>query len=122
MIRLATEKRARPESVVPMINVVFLLLVFFLMTAVLTPPDPFEVALPGAEAPLGETSEIMLVVGASGQLALGTARGEAVFSEVPAGLLKIRADASLDGAELARLVSRLRASGVTRVELVTRSR
>lgn len=122
MIRLATQKRARPESVVPMINVVFLLLVFFLMTAVLTPPEPFEVALPSADAPPGETSEDVLVVGASGELALGAARDEAVFSALPAGPLKIRADASLDGADLARLVSRLRASGVTRVELVTRSR
>ena len=122
MIRLATEKRARPESVVPMINVVFLLLVFLLMTAVLTPPDPFEVVLPGAEAPSGEISEDVLVVGASGELALGAARDEAVFSALPAGTLKIRADASLDGADLARLVSRLRASGVIRVELVTRSR
>jgi periplasmic protein TonB len=34
-------RRPRAESVVPMINVVFLLLVFFLMTATIAPPDPF---------------------------------------------------------------------------------
>ena len=34
------------ESVVPMINVVFLLLIFFLMTAQITAPTPVEVTPP----------------------------------------------------------------------------
>ena len=33
-----------------MINVAFLLLIFFLMVAVIAPPDPFAVALPEADA------------------------------------------------------------------------
>lgn len=32
------QRRSRPESVVPMINIVFLLLIFFLMTAQIAPP------------------------------------------------------------------------------------
>lgn len=40
------KRRPRAESIVPMINVVFLLLIFFLMTAQIAPPDPFEVAPP----------------------------------------------------------------------------
>ncbi|WP_201150810.1 ExbD/TolR family protein [Rhodovulum sulfidophilum] len=64
----------RGESIVPMINVVFLLLIFFLMSARLVPPAPFEAEPPradGAEPAAGE----MLHLSASGDLAFGAARG-----------------------------------------------
>ena len=46
----APRRPARParENIVPMINVVFLLLVFFVMTAQIAPPDPFDIAPPEA--------------------------------------------------------------------------
>ncbi|WP_322867174.1 biopolymer transporter ExbD [Aquicoccus sp. G2-2] len=37
-------RRPRGEAILPMINVVFLLLIFFLMTAELAPPEPVAVA------------------------------------------------------------------------------
>ncbi len=43
-------RRPRAESILPMINVVFLLLIFFLMTSRLAQPDPVEVAPPEAAA------------------------------------------------------------------------
>ena len=43
-------RRSPPESVVPMINVVFLLLIFFLISAQISPPDPFETRLPVAQS------------------------------------------------------------------------
>ncbi|MBL4543543.1 MAG: biopolymer transporter ExbD, partial [Rhodobacteraceae bacterium] len=50
-MRLAAPRPTRPrEPVVPMINVVFLLLIFFLMAAVIAPPEPFGVTLPRAAA------------------------------------------------------------------------
>lgn len=119
MIRLKSPPRARPDSVVPMINVAFLLLVFFLMTAVIAPPDPVEVTPPLAGAEAADPVSATLVVTADGTLALGELRGEAVFLAVPAGRLRIRADAGLDGAELARLIARLAAAGATQVDLVT---
>ena len=42
-------RRATAEPVVAMINVVFLLLCFFMMTATLVRPSPFEVAPPVSE-------------------------------------------------------------------------
>ena len=41
-------RMAQDRAIVPMINVVFLLLVFFLMTASLTPPPPREITAPVA--------------------------------------------------------------------------
>ena len=49
----ARPRRPR-ESAVPMINIVFLLLIFFLMTATIAPPAPFAVTPPAAER-AGET-------------------------------------------------------------------
>ena len=49
-------RRKPPESIVPMINVVFLLLIFFLMTAQIAPPDPFEINPPDS-AQAGDPAE-----------------------------------------------------------------
>ncbi|NDK34411.1 ExbD/TolR family protein [Rhodovulum sulfidophilum] len=116
-------QRTRGESIVPMINVVFLLLIFFLMSARLVPPAPFEAEPPradGAEPAAGE----MLHLSAAGDLAFGAARGEAVFAALAArpeaaGPLVIRADAGVEAAALARLAARLTAEGQGPLRLVT---
>jgi biopolymer transport protein ExbD len=52
--------RPRGESVVPMINVVFLLLIFFVMTATIVPPDPFAARPPSsARAGAAERGEVL---------------------------------------------------------------
>lgn len=122
MMRLTAQERPHRDSVVPMINVAFLLLIFFLMTAVLAPPDALTVALPEAETPVAEASPDVLVILADGNLALGNIRGDAVFEALPDGPLQIRADAGLEGAVLARIMKRLAAQGVTSIELLTAPR
>lgn len=115
-------RRQRGESIVPMINVVFLLLIFFLMSARIAPPDPFETAPPAARGGVPVEGDT-LHVSAEGALAYGAARGDAVFQalaergrETP---LAIRADAGLEAATLARLAGRLAAAGQDRLRLVT---
>ncbi|MBL3563306.1 ExbD/TolR family protein [Rhodovulum sulfidophilum] len=116
-------QRIRGESIVPMINVVFLLLIFFLISARLVSPAPFEAEPPcadGAEPAAGE----MLHLSAAGDLAFGAARGEAVFAALAArseaaGPLVIRADAGIEAAALARLAARLTAEGQGPLRLVT---
>jgi biopolymer transport protein ExbD len=116
-------RRAR-ESVVPMINVVFLLLVFFLMTATLAPPAPFRVTPPAAEGGAPVSGRAALQVSADGRLAYAGRRGEAAVSALSrrpagAGPLRLRADADLPAADLARLLRRLAGAGVGEVALVT---
>lgn len=116
--------RAARENIVPMINVVFLLLIFFLMSAQIAPPEPFEISPPatGGQPPPG-TARATLYIAADGRLAYGAARGEAVFvalrdrdGNTP---LPIRADAALPAGDLARLLPRLAAAGVTEAALIT---
>ncbi|WP_306153643.1 biopolymer transporter ExbD [Roseovarius sp. MMSF_3281] len=127
-------RRKPPESIVPMINVVFLLLVFFLTTAQIAPPEPFEVAPPVA-APDGAPPEgvFTLYLGAEGGLAYrGAALGdEAVLAALKAAKaaycavetcdppLVFRADAAVPGARLAALLPKLGALGFAEVQLVT---
>lgn len=123
-MRIAPERprRTRREGVVPMINVGFLLLVFFLLAAEIAPPDPFAVTPPGVAAPepLAGGADV-LHVAADGRLALGAARGEAVFAALAAGegVLTLRADRGLPAADLAALLGRIAAAGRRELRLVT---
>lgn len=120
--------RRRPkEAIVPMINVVFLLLIFFLISAQITPPAPFEVTLPDATGGTAAVPADTLHIDADGQLAFNASRGEAVYDALaaratPDAALLIRADAALDAAILARLLPELAARGVSAVELLARPR
>ena len=104
-----------------MINVAFLLLVFFLMTAVLTPVGPLEITVPTAEGKAENAGDVILL-GADGTLARGSLRGAAVFDGLEGRRVQIRADAAASGSVLAQVISQLAASGVEDLRLVTAGR
>lgn len=105
-----------------MINVVFLLLIFFLMTAQIAPPPPLEVELPTSESDEAAEGPATLYLAADGTLAFREARGDAVFAALaaePPETLLIRADAAVPAARLAELLPRLAAVGITGTAIVT---
>ena len=118
-------RRRRAEAVVPMINVVFLLLIFFLMTAVIEPPAPFDLDLPAGAQEEREAGEAVLFVSAGGVVGFDGALGEAAWgrlSEVgSAEAVTVRADAALPAAEAARVLARLGAMGLPEVQLMVRA-
>ena len=103
-----------------MINVVFLLLIFFLMTAQIAPPVPFDVALPRAAGD-EDSGQAALYISADGEIAFETARGDAALTQAAEsdGPLRLHADASLPAATLARVLAQLSTLGATQIELVT---
>jgi biopolymer transport protein ExbD len=111
--------RPRGESVVPMINVVFLLLIFFVMTATIAPPDPFAARPPSsARAGAAERGEV-LHLGRDGALAWGALRGEAALAALPAECAAVRpGGCALPAAELAALLARLAEAGISEIRLV----
>jgi biopolymer transport protein ExbD len=121
----APPRRRRPaEAIVPMINVVFLLLIFFLMSAQIAPPAPFDVSLPQSAAGARAGPADTLYMDAEGRLAFNAARGAAVLDALaaraaPGEPLQIRADARLEARALARILPELAARGVAEVEIVT---
>ena len=117
-------KRQTAESVIPMINVVFLLLIFFLMTAQITPPEPFEVSPPEAQLDTPAEGQDILHVSAEGDMAYRDARGEeavlAALADYPESEpLMLRADRGVPAQQIATLLPKLAAAGVRNLKLVS---
>lgn len=124
-MQFARPRPRRPsEPALPMINVVFLLLIFFLISAQIAPPPPFELTPPetGAEAARAESDEAVLYLGPEGALAFGAARDAEVWpalAEAAPDALLIRADGEVPARTLATLLARLREAGIADVTLAT---
>ncbi len=115
------------DSVLPLINIVFLLLIFFMVAGQLSAADPFRVDPPRSAAegaPEGELAEILL--SADGRIALD---GEPIPREAlaarlaarpdPEAPVRLKADAGIAAEEAVALMEILREAGVRRLRLVT---
>lgn len=119
----APSRPPRTESIVPMINVLFLLLIFFLMTSHLARPEPFEVVPPYAGAKGKANAEQILFVDKNGRMSFNATEGEAAIADLAArstetSVIQLRADASIEAKRLARIMRDLSGAGLSRVELV----
>lgn len=125
MIFESRRRKRASENVVPLINVVFLLLIFFMLTATLQPPEATVVDLPsvGAESAREPGRDApVLVLEATGRVSLaGRAVSVDALDELsaPEGL-EIRADRDVPARFLLPLLERLDAAGIPAVDLVTR--
>ena len=127
-------RRYSEDNVIPMINVVFLLLIFFLMTAQIAPPDSLDVTLPKAERAAPGDSDLTLYVGADGTLAFRDVTGdpqaldalEAAYRALcpqaacaTSPQLVIRADTALAVRALPPILRALAARQITDIALAT---
>lgn len=115
------------DHLIPLINIVFLLLIFFMVAGTFMNPDPLGVEPPASDSEHPATLELAtLSVAADGRLALD---GEAfdpdeLRTRVAALLeqgegLTIRADANLPASRLLPLLRELEAAGLERSTVVT---
>lgn len=122
-MQIAPPRRSPPrESVVPMINVVFLLLVFFLMTSQIAPPDPVEVAPPTSDRGAPIDQGVRLFLAADGVPRLDGLSGAAALAALAArdpadDPVILAADAGLPAETVARVMRQLAELGLARVEL-----
>lgn len=118
----APQRRHMGDPLAPMINVVFLLLIFFMLVARMAPPDPFETEPPEAAggAPVGR---IELFLSPEGEFAFGEARGAAALAHLAElrgeESVLLRADAGMEGVLLARALKTLAEAGIDPIELVS---
>ncbi|GAB4357553.1 MAG: hypothetical protein Kow00114_09150 [Kiloniellaceae bacterium] len=131
--RRSTRKAGSEERILPLINVVFLLLIFFMLAGRLTAAAPFDVAPPhsaAAGAPQkaedGRPREAVILLAADGRLALdGTPLDAAALQAALAERLAARpdlpvhlkADGDAEAAAVVALMERLRDAGVARLQL-----
>ena len=119
--------RSTEENILPLINIVFLLLIFFMLAGVLAQKPPFELTPPAttdAEQSTQLENKVLAVAG-DGRLAFG---GEPITREaLPQALadwpndkpLQIRADGGLKADALGSLFTTLRGAGIAEVNLLT---
>ncbi|MEM7548021.1 MAG: biopolymer transporter ExbD [Pseudomonadota bacterium] len=119
-------KRTPSEPFVPMINVVFLLLIFFLMTAQIAPPPPFETEPPVARDGGDPTGTATLHLSPEGAFGFAEIRGEAALAAALTAAggdpLRLTADGGMEAAKLAAALAQLSAAGIDAVELTTMPR
>ena len=118
-------------NLVPLINIIFLLLIFFMFAGSIEPPDPFTIELPGAtnaEPPEPLYENIILHIGADGQLALNghSMTWDALSARILAQnqedtTARIDADAQAPTGQLADIMRLLKRAGVKSVRLSTRA-
>ena len=130
-MKLRTRLRPKPDGddqMLPLINLVFLLLVFFMLVGALTPPEAFELDAPRASrldpADAGNRS---LILAADGRIGLGRAvfaadelpaRAAAWQREHPGQAMQVKADAALEAQQVVALLGVLHGAGVERVSLL----
>ena len=129
-MRLSSRTRRRILiSLTPMIDVVFIMLIFYMVAGRPTLPDPFEIDPPlSASEGLLDPQELLVVVGADGRLALdGTVMpDDSLKSSVVERLsvnesleVRLKADAQVQATRVITVMELLRDAGVEQLKLLT---
>lgn len=121
--------RNEEERVLPLINVVFLLLIFFMLAGRIAASDPFEVAPPrSASEGVVQRHDMLVLIDAEDRLALdGEIMTKAALQEAVADRIagsrrvrvRLKADGQAEAAGVVALMQTLRESGVERLKLLT---
>lgn len=121
-------QRNSDEGIIPLINVVFLLLIFFMLAGKLSQIDPFTVTPPdsASESP-PDGSALTVLVGSDGRIAFD---GKPVKLEELAALLtgrdgkeaavlRLKADQQAEADRVIEVMESLRAAGIEKLSLLT---
>jgi biopolymer transport protein ExbD len=120
-MRLASPPRTKPEPTIALINIVFLMLVFFLVAGQIAQPADPEVRLVDAETASARVPDDALVLRADGTMlwqGMATTPGDFAAAQTD-GPLRIVPDRDLSARELIAVAAALRAATGQDVRLVT---
>ena len=129
------EGRARIRShldIAPLIDIVFLLLVFFMLTSTFLTPEAIELQLPESDtATVREHTPINIAVDATGQIRLDNepiplqalrAALTPRLQDDPQQTVTLTSDARIEVQSLLRVMDEIRAAGGTNIALATHPR
>lgn len=132
-MKLSTpRKKETPENIIPLINVVFLLLIFFMISAKLASHDSIEITPPVSSVAVEEEQQDGPVIFLTSSGAIYYEESEMALKDLisdlekddtalPGAKLLIKADAHAPADALLRLLTALRETPVGQVELVTQT-
>ncbi len=127
---LPHQKEQKGEAIIPLINVVFLLLIFLMLVGNPRAPDPFYIDPAQTESERDPTdAQMVIFISSDFQVAFEAVRGksnvleavERAFANDRDEPLEVKADASVDAVQLLHFVQDLKSRGVARIRLVTRA-
>lgn len=117
-------RRGPDDQALPLINIAFLLLVFFLLAGTLLPPSPFaitELELLNGAASLDAPERLLMApdrrMAYRGEALTREGITASLFAELE-GPLRVQVDATTEAQQVVNLLRRLAAAGVERVELI----
>lgn len=126
---LQSQERHMDLTVLPMVNVVFLLLIFFMLVGRVGPKEELEISPPLSESGQMESGRpVRVEINQSGAIAfngkiIDTTELIVVITDLlrqdPSTQLQLKADAGLDANSLIRIMETLRLIGVAKLTLVT---
>jgi biopolymer transport protein ExbD len=116
-------------SILPLINVVFLLLIFFMVVGSLSAADPFAIQPPRSiSGNAGDPRDIVLLVAVDGRLALDgavidpAALRQAIENRLATATVRevhVKADGASEAAAVVGIMETLRGAGTERIRLMT---
>jgi len=117
------------ERILPLINVVFLLLIFFMIAGSLSVTEPFDVEPPSSTSQgQHEPDSLVILMGIDGRFALDNepltraellAQIETLIQAQPQTPITLKADGNLPGDALVRFTQALYEAGVKKLRLLT---
>jgi biopolymer transport protein ExbD len=113
------------DRILPLINVVFLLLIFFMVAGRLAVADPFRVEPPRSANGVGaDRGPAVVLIGADGRLALDGASVEtgalaAAVAELRPEAVRVKADGAASAGLVVGVLRTLREAGVRQTQLLT---
>ncbi|MAK63024.1 MAG: biopolymer transporter ExbD [Ponticaulis sp.] len=125
--------RPKPEkelvNITPLIDVVFILLIFFMLAGAIEPGDPFNVAPAQTTAEIrGDVKDFVVLIDQDGRIAIDDeiiARDD-LRSEIrermtlkPGALIQLKPDAEADAVEVIELMEEIRDAGAEYLVLLT---
>lgn len=126
------ESRSRIQSrldMAPLIDVVFLLLIFFMLTSTFLTPEAIDLELPGStSAQKSEETPLTVVISASGEILLNgeilpieklQAAVQPILTDNPEQNITLKSDAGVSVQELLRVMDVLRTAGGRNIALAT---
>lgn len=125
-------RASNDEAILPLTNVVFLLLIFFMLAGRLVTPEPFDIALPESHSESSARADgLEIQLAADGRLALDGETialddlVEAVRARLearPGTPVRLRADGTGDATRVVAIMRRLHDAGAERLRLITVAR
>ncbi len=119
------------DRILPLINVVFMLLIFFMLAGRFSATDPFEIepARSASEAP-GQLEPLVVLIGADGRIGIGNevVTRDALAREVGSragngpATIRLKADGRADASQVIAVMELIRDAGGDKLKLLTLAR